>query len=243
MDSTATADPGVSFEDPEVAPIHDRMMEVIAPNDGWERTRYLEFDWAVNRGSDPALVRSHRWDRWNGDVRVEAPAGGATRVSIFNVSDPAAGRVWEDGEELTGEAADEALAGAYRAHINDSYWLVMPFKWTDPGVTTSYLGEQTDEDGRTWEVVELSFESDAGLTPQNVYHAFVNPETGRMERWHHFSDSDSEPSPSDWTDWRSYGPIELAENRMVDGSPRIFFPHLRAETELPEGVFDPPQGS
>jgi hypothetical protein len=47
------------FADGDVARIHQRMIRAMAPDQGWERTRYLEFDWGVNRG-DGALVRSHR---------------------------------------------------------------------------------------------------------------------------------------------------------------------------------------
>jgi hypothetical protein len=241
-DAPVTAGSQFQFEDPEVTRVYERLLEVTAPDRGWERARYLEFSWAVTRGDGSSLVRSHRWDRWEGDARVEVEVDGMPRISIFNTNDPGGGRVWLGGEELTGETAAEVLAGSYRAHINDSYWLVMPYKWPDPGVVTSYLGEQTDEEGRTWEVVELSFASDIGLTPQNMYHAFINPETGRMERWHHFPEAGADPSPSDWADWRRYGPIELAENRVVDGNPRIYFPQLRVETEVPEGAFDPPTG-
>ncbi len=236
----AEAPPAWSFDDPEVERLYARMMDVMAPDRGWERARYLEFQWAVARADGSSLVRSHRWDRWEGQARVEDQADGQPRVSIFDTSDPTAGQVWVAGEPLVGEAATEALAGAYRAHINDSYWLIMPYKWADPGVVTTYLGEQTDESGRRWEMVELSFGEAVGLTPQNLYHAFINPETGRMERWYHFRDSAADPAPSDWADWSRYGPIELAENRMVNGSPRIFFPQLRVETEVPEGAFDPP---
>jgi len=223
-----------AFDDPEVGRIHDRMMGVIAPDRGWERARYIEFDWAIGEN-----VRRHRWDRWEGDARYEAQTADGTVVAIFNAHEPMAGRVWLDGLEVTGEDAVTRLTAAYRAHINDSYWLVMPYKWTDPGVDTRYLGEQSDDEGRRWEVIELAFADAAGLTPQNVYHAFINPETGRMERWHYFSNPEADAAPSDWTEWRRYGPIELAENRRVGGEPRIFFPHLRVESSVPAGVFDP----
>jgi hypothetical protein len=231
-----------SFDDPEVERVWTRMMETIAPDGGWQRARYLEFDWAVHRGDDDPAVRRHRWDRWEGDARVESTVDEGTMIALFNVNDPEAGRVWIDGTELSGEERQERLQSAYRAHINDGYWLLMPYKWADPGVDARYAGEQTDDDGRSWEVVELTFEGGTGLTPQNMYRAFVNPETGRMERWHFLSNPDANPSPSDWTDWRRVGPIELAENRRVGGDPRIFFPHLRVETSVPDGVFDPPTG-
>lgn len=236
--------PGIeqhAFEDADVTRIHTRMIQAIAPDNGWERTRYLEFDWGVNRG-DGALVRSHRWDRWEGIARVEAPAqGGGVYVAIFPTADPVAGRVWVDGVEVTGEEAAALLEGANRAHINDSYWLVMPFKWTDPGVQVRYLGERIHEpSGEAWEVVELSFES-VGLTPQNMYHAWIHPETGRMERWEHFANPEANPSPSDWTDWSTLGPLTLALNRRSGGEVRLFFSHMLIAETVPEGAFAAPE--
>jgi hypothetical protein len=239
-DYGAAATPRADFDDPEVTRVWTSMMETIAPDRGWERARYLEFHWAVRRAQGDTIVREHRWDRWEGMARYEAPTGDGHLVALFDTDDPEGGRAWLDGEELTGEEAREALRGAHRAHINDAYWLIMPYKWTDPGVRTAYLGQQEDEEGRVWEVVELSFEEDTGYTPRNVYRAFINPETWRMERWHHLSNREADPSPADWVDWRRVGPIELSSTRLAGGEPRIFFPHLRAETEVPEGVFDPP---
>lgn len=232
----------VEFEDPEVTRVWSSMMDAIAPDGAWERARYLEFDWAVLRGPGDTIVRHHRWDRWEGRARFEARTGDGRVVAIFPTDDPEAGRVWRDGTELTGEEAAEVLRGAHRAHINDAYWLIMPYKWTDPGVHTRYLGTQEDDDGRTWEVVELSFDDGTGYTPQNMYRAFVNPETRRMERWHHLSNAEANPSPADWVDWRQVGPIQLSPTRRSGGEPRIVFPHLRVETEVPEGAFDPPTG-
>jgi hypothetical protein len=230
-----------AFSDADVTRVHARMMSAIAPDGGWDRARYLEFDWAVYRTpDDPPVVRSHRWDRFQGRARAEYDTPDGRLVAVFDTDDPEGGTAWLDGEELEGDRAREVLRGAYRSHINDSYWLIMPYKWTDPGVHLRYLGEETDEDGRRWEVVELSFDPGTGLTPQNLYRAFVNPESGRMERWQHFSNAEAEPSTSEWVDWRRVGPIELAENRLSGGQVRIFFPHLRVETDVPEGAFRGP---
>lgn len=236
-------EPGIEshvFDDADVTRIHTRMIQAIAPDNGWERTRYLEFDWGVNRG-DGALVRSHRWDRWEGLARVEAPTqDGGVYVAIFPTAEPTAGQVWVNGVEMEGDEARALLEGANRAHINDAYWLVMPFKWTDPGVNVRYLGEQRHEPSdQMWEVVELSFDA-VGLTPQNMYHAWIHPETGRMERWEHFANPSATPSPSDWTDWSTIGPLTLALNRRSGGEVRLFFSHMLAAETVPEGAFAPP---
>jgi len=226
----------VAFADPDVARIHQRMMSVIAPDRGWERARYIEFD----RVSPAGTMRHHRWDRWEGRARVEGEVDGGNMVALFDTDEPMAGRVWLDGVELEGEAADELLTVAYRSHINDGYWLLMPFKWDDPGVSVRFEGER-QEGGRVWDVIELSFGDGIGLTPQNLYHAFIDRDTGRMELWHHFPTPDASPAPSEWTDWQAYGPIQLARNRRLNGEIRSFFPHLRVETSVPDGVLDPPK--
>lgn len=236
------------LEDPEVARIYRAMMDTLAPERGWERTRYLEFDWLVGRESG-WLRRSHRWNRVTGDYRVEAPIGeeGDSMVALFNVTAPTQGeRIWVNGEPVTDAARADSLAR--RAHawfINDSYWLLMPYKWADPGVTTSYLGT-TDLWGETYETVELTFEVGVGLTPQNRYRAYVDPESGMMEIWQYFRQAtDTEPGFTlAWTDWRDYGPILLSSRREnEDGDARIWFENLRAETSVPDGAFAPPGGA
>jgi hypothetical protein len=232
-----------AFEDPEVTRIHARMIRELAPNQGWERTRYLEFDWAVARADGgPPAIRAHRWDRWEGVARVEnSLQDGRTVVAIFSTDDPESGSVWIDGEPVTDEEeAANRLRSAYSTHINDSYWLIMPYKWTDPGVTVRYLGDEVEEEtGIRWERVELSFD-EVGLTPQNVYRAWINDATGRMERWEHLRTSEANPSPMNWEEWVQPGPISLALNRSWNGQLRIFFSHVVAAETVPPAAFDPP---
>ncbi|RMH15056.1 MAG: hypothetical protein D6701_10455 [Gemmatimonadetes bacterium] len=242
-EAAAVQAPAFSFDDPDVQRIYTRMMQVMAPDDGWARTRYVQFDWIVNRPGAP-IRRSHRYDVWGGRYRVEFDLRDGSRfVAVSSFADPSAGRAWIDGEEVTDpERLAELLDMANGAFINDSYWILMPYKWADPGVHTRYLGEVTHEDGRTFEAVELTFDS-VGRTPQNKYHAFVNPETGLMERWYHFRNAD-DPEPSvrtDWSDWQRFGPIMLSTDRPWEGQSRIYFENVRADTVLDEALFAGPE--
>ena len=215
------------------------MMEAMDPDGAWQRNRFLAFDWIVQRAGGEPVRRSHAWDRWDGDYRVEGPTDDGTMVAVFNTNAPADGRVWVAGVEVTGEDKAPLLQRANGMYINDSYWLIMPFKWADPGVTTRYLGERTDEDGTAWEVVELSFES-VGLTPQNMYQAFVNPETGLMERWAHFRTPDADPFYADWTDWTSFAGVQLAMNKPWADGGRIFFENVTLGGDVPVDAFATP---
>ncbi len=231
------------LEDPQVAQIYRSIMDSIAPDDGWERTRYVHFDWMIDRGDDPPLRRSHRWNVHEGDYRVEAPVGENQMIALFDVDAPTEGeRIWLDGQRVEDEARSDSLANrAYSMFINDSYWLLFPFKWTDPGVTTRYLPTR-EVWGKEYEAVELTFD-DVGLTPQNRYIALIDPETRMMELWQHFTEaSDTVPRFTNrWADWEDYGPILLSSRRETeDGESTIYFENLGAATEVPDGAFAPP---
>ncbi len=238
-----TEAPPRDFQDREVARIYDAMMAEMAPDDGRTRLRYLQFAFVVDRGEGNVTRRHHRWDLWGGRYRVRAPVGDQEMTALFNVNDPTGTeRIWLDGERVEDAARADSLARrAHSMFINDSYWLLMPYKWDDPGVRAEYLGERELE-GRSYEVVELTFE-EVGLTPQNKYRGWVDPETNRMAYWQHYTEaSDSAPRfTMAWTDWERYGPILLSPNRVdLDGNLGLRFEELEASTEVPSGVFSPP---
>lgn len=239
-DTAAAADGSLleehEFEDEDVTRLHRRMVREMAPDGGWGRARYIEFDWVVGTGED-ASRRSHRYDRWEGRARVEMSSDDGELTAVFPVDAPAQGEARVDGEPLEGDEAEEALQRAHRTHVNDSYWLLMPYKWADPGVDAEYLGRQ-EEESREWEVVELTFD-DVGLTPENAYRAFIDPDSGLMERWHHYRDADADPSPAEWTGWERFGPLLLATRRERDGELFIAFEDIRVEEDVPEGAFEP----
>ena len=91
---------------------------------------------------------------------------------------PGVGRSWLDGEELEGSDVKKALDRAYGRFINDTYWLLMPAKMQDPGVNLASEGEAA-KDGKTYDVVRLTFGEGVGLTPQDTYWAYVSKASGR----------------------------------------------------------------
>lgn len=224
--------------DTAVARVHDRMIAAMGGRSGWERARYLEFDFVVQRQGREVSRRSHRWDRFKGDYRLGYLSGTDTIVSIFNTNDPKAGKVRVNRQEITGARKDSILTASYARHINDSYWLLMPYKWLDQGVTLTSQGRQKDDQGREWDVIKLNF-ADVGLTPQNEYLAFINPQTGLMERWHHFPRAGAPPAIYNWNRWQRFGPIMLAtEKPSLDGSSMIRFDNVRVEAAVPQRVFE-----
>lgn len=227
-----------------------RVMEILGGEEAWEDTRFVSFRWMVEREGDLVSDRSHAWDRYDGRYRLEYSAGESPYVARFNEKeirqDPAlgkipAGRVWRDSVELRGAAADSALARAYGMFINDTYWLLMPFKWEDPGVHLAYEGTRTLSDGRDYPVVHLTFEEGLGVT-EDQYWAFVDPESGRMAAWQYHLGRSAEPGPVIWWDeWTPVGGLMIPlRRRSEEGDLVIRFEDVVAASRVPDGVFGPP---
>ena len=129
------------------------------------------------------------------------------------------GRVFLDGRELeAGEERDEWLRSAYGMWVNDSYWVFMPYKLKDSGVTLRHLGPRDSEDYGRVEVLELRFDG-VGITPENRYEVFVDPTTNLVCAWSYFSEAaDVEPRfTRPWANWQRVGRILLAQEHGDGG--------------------------
>jgi len=228
-----------------------RLMSAEGGQAAWKRTRYLAFHWIVERGGDTVADRAHRWDRWSGRYRLSfTPQDGQPFLALFDFQSmrsdttPPEGDAWVGGRKLEGAARDSALRRAYAIAINDSYWLLMPLKWGDPGVHLAYEGRTLLPDSAAYPTVHLTFESGLGVT-NDQYWAFLDPDSGRMAAWRYRLQGQEEKGPVIWwTDWRAFGPqgLELATDRRFEGGGmRILFGGVVADTAVPDTAFAAPE--
>jgi hypothetical protein len=199
--------------------------------EAWNNTRFLQ--WRM-------FGRNHSWDKWTGDYKYEDDS----LVVLMNVN-TRDGRVWKHGQPI--EAPDTAsmlMGDVYARWINDSYWLIMPYKLQDPGVRLIYLGARATEDGREADVLEMTFDN-VGLTPENKYHVFVDRESHLVSQWSFFRNASDEAPlfTRPWGEWSQYGDIWLStrRNKEANGPHRIT--DLTVSTSLPEGAFDKPEAT
>ena len=150
------------------------------------------------------------WDKWTGAIRFEEK----DRVTLMNIH-ARKGRVWHNGQEVTEpDSLQKYLDRGYRAWINDSYWLVMPYKLKDSGVTLKYKGEGMMKNDRAAHVLILTFR-DVGVTPENKYDVYVDKERMQVEEWAFYRNA-SDPKPqfhTPWADWKRCGKIMLSAGR------------------------------
>ncbi len=220
---------------------HDSVLAAMGGQDAWEETRYISFRWNVVREGQVISDRLHHWDRWNGRYRLETTVDGDSLLALLDV-ESRDGRVWLAGQEVTGARADSLVERAYAMFINDSYWLLMPYKWRDPGVNLEYLGEETHDDG-TWQVLHLSF-GDVGLTPGDQYWAYVDDRAPHlMRKWqYHLQGQDSKGVVFHWENWQETDAgIRIATERVpAEGNVRIRFPEVATSRDVPDELFEPP---
>ncbi len=190
--------------DPRAIVIADKVMKAMGGRKAWDETRYLTWNFFG--------VRKLLWDKWNGDVRVDyLNKDLQVIVNIHTMK----GKVKKDGQELTHpDSLSQYLTQGKNAWINDSYWLVMPFKLKDSGVTLSYLKEDSTQAGKPAHLLELTFK-DVGVTPENYYEVWVDMDTNLVSQWAFYRNhAASEPSfTMPWQDYKQYGQIMLSGNR------------------------------
>jgi len=211
--------------------VADATMQRMGGRRAWDETRFVTWNFFGRR--------FHVWDRHTGDIRVESidAGSGAPQVALMNLLS-GEGRVFVGGEEVVDpERRAELLEGAREAWINDGYWLFMPYKLKDSGVTLTWVGEDETQDGRPADVLQLTFH-DVGVTPQNKYHVYVARDSGLVEQWDFYADrGDEQPRfTTPWHDWKPYGNILLSGDR---GERKIT--QIAVLADVPRSVFDSPE--
>ncbi|HEX2465683.1 MAG TPA: hypothetical protein VHR17_13760, partial [Thermoanaerobaculia bacterium] len=146
----------------------DRAMEAMGGRKAWDETRYLSWRFFV-----PQPGRTHVWDKWTGNLRYQ----NGTTLTLMNINTKE-GSVWMDGQKVEDKAElAKLLQQGYEAWVNDSYWLFMPYKLKDSGVTLKYKSEGTTDDGKPADILQLTFKN-VGVTPQNKYDVWVDKASG-----------------------------------------------------------------
>jgi hypothetical protein len=216
-------------------------VEATLGGDAWAKARYIAFDFTPERDGKIVSSIPQRYDRFTGDYRVEGKnRDGVPYLVIMNVNTKK-GRAWLDGKEV--EQSAELLEMGYRRFINDTYWLLMPLKLRDPGVTLASEGERTDC-GRVYDIVKLSFGDGVGITSKDQYWIHVDRATNMIDLWEMKLQGSKPEDPR-----RAYRFLRLerrggvllpTRKEAVDGKSAILLENLVISENVPKGAFDAP---
>jgi len=238
-DAPARFDPSQS--DPAAIRLADQVMDGLGGSAAWDNTRYLRFSFDVVEGGKTVAHRVHLWDRFQGRLRYEKADKDGTPVLVLLALDRRDGNVWRGGRQLDPASAKPWLQEAYEAWINDTYWLLMPFKMKDPGVHLRVAPPET-VGGVTYDRILLSFDH-VGLTPGDRYWASINRATHRMDRWAYVLEGEpprKTPSVWEWRGWTRHGGIFLSPEKVAlsEKGVRIVHPILEVPERVPDSAFE-----
>lgn len=211
-------------QDSEISRIKADVLKAMGGQKAYDKTRFISWNFFGGRN----LI----WDKYENRVRIDLSKENTTYILNIGKS---TGMVLKDGVEITApDSVAKYLENARKTWINDSYWLVMPFKLNDNGVSLKYLGNQKTEEGTESEVLEMTF-TNVGVTPENKYHVFFDINTHLVSQWSYFANfADEKPRFSmPWKDYKSHGKIMLSGNRGVRQ-----LSDIKVFDKLPETVFN-----
>ena len=206
--------------DPKAVALAQKTIDAMGGMDTWKQVRAIRFNFQVEpEGQSPRAVK-HLWDRANGRDHVEGNIDGKPTVAWVDMKTKQ-GRAWTEGKKLEGEALKKAMEWANSRWINDTYWLIMPLKTLDGGVTLKVDGATEGH-----EILHLSF-SNVGETPGDQYRAHINKQSGLMDRWE-YTLQDGTKGDWNWVEWQDFGRLKLSKlKKKSDGKVNIRFEPLQ----------------
>lgn len=187
--------------DAKAIAIADEVMKSMGGRAAWDATDQLSWTFFGNR--------QHQWNKAEKTAKIYSPKDDITIE--MNLEDKSGTASRGDINFTKADSLDIFLKKGMGWWINDSYWLVMPYKLKDSGVTLKYIGKDTTQIGRKSDVLELTF-ADVGVTPDNKYLVYVDDSSRLVTQWDFYTNSqDSLPRfQSPWKDYKKYGDIMLA---------------------------------
>jgi hypothetical protein len=207
----------------------------------WEKARQFRFDFVVESEGKRVAEFHHVWDRYTGDYRLLGTDKSGAPYAVYLNVNTHQGTAFVNGRPVDGDEKAKLLENAYGRFINDSYWLLAPWKVFDPGVHRDYDGEKPGPDGAPCDVVKLSFEG-VGMTPKDLYWLWITRDGHRMVQWQYvLGGAAEEPTTALWKDWRTFGGISLAVEKVITGRPRrILFENVAVSPTRDDSLYAVP---
>jgi hypothetical protein len=213
----------LAHSDPAAVELADSIMVAMGGWENWNNTRFISWDFFDSR--------SLFWDKKKNRVRIESLKDSTTYIVTL---DDLKGKVWIKGQSITNQdSLSKMLSHAKSIWAHDSYWLIMPFKLKDNGVTLKYLGEDTLQNGDRCNVLQLIKSSDD--TP-NKYHLYVDLGDNLIKQWAFYEslDRDSANFVRPWDNYKKYGDILLSADRSDESGPR----NVKVTNNVNEKLFE-----
>ena len=214
----------LAHSDPAAVELADSVMVSMGGRNNWDMTRFISWNFSG--------LRSLVWDKELGRLRITSHDD--STIYLMDLRDRR-GRVQVKGKEVTDKnSLQELISKGLSIWAHDSYWLCMPFKLKDSGVTLKYMGEDLSLKGEKCNVLQLTV-NQPGDVPQSKYMVFVDRADNLVKQWAYYSQASQDTSDftRPWDNYAKYGSILLSSDRSDGEGPK----DVKVETTLPDDVF------
>ena len=201
-----------------------KMEKAMGGRPAYNKVRYLSWTFFGNR--------KLWWDKHTGRVRIENPRD--TSVYLVNVNDQK-GSFASKGVQMTGDTLTSLMSQATSIWINDSYWLVMPWKLRDNGVIVRHIGVDTLTGGAMYDLLQLTFDG-VGVTPDNKYVLHVDQSDHLIKQWSFYKVASDTVAARvwPWDNYQQFGEILLSSDRSDQSGPS----EVKVYDDLPDSLFE-----
>jgi hypothetical protein len=238
---SATTPPAAHASGPSDAravAIADQVMKALGGADRWNRLPGLRWSFDVSINDTVKSSRRHAWDKLNGWHRVEGVSRTGQKFLFIEQLGGTAGMAWMDGKPIAGDSLTKLLSRAKSLWTNDTYWMLMPYKLRDPGVTLRDAGE-VREGPKTYDKIALSFDH-VGETPGDRYWIYVNRANHRIEKWDFILEGDRPPVQTwTWEGWAQRDGLWFPTAHR-QGKTVVFTRNVETVSEFRPGEFKAP---
>lgn len=210
--------------DKKALEIADRMMEKLGGWEAWKNTRFIAWTY---------FGQYQIWDKREGLYRHER----GNTISIMNLN-KRGGKVYINGvQQMDSVKIFGDLSKAYTHFVANTYFLFMPYKMKDRGVTLLYRGEGQTMEGKPADILRLIF-NEVGISPENMHDVWIDKETGLPSQWGFYaSREDKVPAfVRKWSDYKDYNGLKLATNRN-SYTDTLSISHITVTNFIPKEVF------
>jgi hypothetical protein len=225
--------------DPMSAAIVKEMTDAMGGQATWDNIPYFRFDFVVVKDAKEVARFQHWWDKKHMRARVQGPDDkGRTVTAIFDLTTKKGKSFTEGIIDTDSTNIANIVQMGYERWVNDTYWILMPFKLRDAGVHLKHVRTERREN-HDYDVIELSFDKGIGLTSGDHYWIYVNRDTHLIDRWQMLlQDQKPPPSAASWEGWTQVGPVRLATLHRIEGKPvMIRFENVSTPGTMDENVF------
>ncbi len=233
--SAASATPA---SDPRAVKVAQEVMTALGGKQKWDALTGLRWTFGASINDTVRSSRRHSWDKHTGWHKVEGKTAKGDAFVIVHKVGTDEGRAWMNGTPIEGDSLKKLITLGERMWVNDTYWMLMPYKMLDPGVMLAF--DSTKQlDGKTFDVVSMTFDH-VGQTPGDHYWVYVDQANHRVERWEMVLEGQKPPPAAyTWEGWVQQGGLWFPTAHRKD-KVNVFTNDVVAVSSFPPNEFTAP---